>query len=257
VSHRRTPPGQQLDFVIAQMHAVGQQCFGAKQPQAVEILDGCLPVPLHNSRHLGAGFGGVGHKQQVELLLHLPRFFQQMGGNSVRGVNLHTTFNQGIVLIASQKITGRRFPLGGLNSIGADKIHKTGAVHQPKPDLASQIGGFNSLPVHIRGGGGAALDHFDKGQRRANPHIFGSGISVFNLQDFFQPRLQVNVIGKAAEQSHCGVGVGVDQPRHNDLTGRVQRALGRHLGLDFGSRANKHNLRAVNRHRAIIKNLAG
>ena len=47
----------------------------------------------------------------------------------------------------------------------------------------------------------------------------------FGRKEFSEEVLQVNIVGKAAECSHCEMGMSVDESRHHDSATSVDRVV--------------------------------
>ena len=65
--------------------------------------------------------------------------------------------------------------------------------------------------------GGAATQHFQNAEPRGpDDEIFGN-IARFGRENiFFEPLIEGQIVGNAAEQAHSSMRVTIDQPGHND-----------------------------------------
>ena len=68
----------------------------------------------------------------------------------------------------------------------------------------------------------------------------------------FEPVLQLQVVGDAAEQRHGGVRVGVDQAGREDGVGTVEALRGLEARVDFGLGADGHDAVAADGHGAVL-----
>ena len=69
---------------------------------------------------------------------------------------------------------------------------------------------------------------------------------------FVEPILQVQIVGDAAQQRHGGVGVGIDQTRHQDGVGAIQTVAGLKLLFDIRALADADDAFATDRDGAIV-----
>ena len=94
---------------------------------------------------------------------------------------------------------------------------------------------------------------------RRVPHRTKSGVTFLasaGKDEFVQPVLHLHVVGDAAEQRHGGVGVGVDQARHQDGVRAVEVLAGLKLLLDVGALADANDALAANGDRAVVDQVA-
>ncbi len=102
--------------------------------------------------------------------------------------------------------------------------------HADRRAHLSGIGGARGLvgeEIHVVEAGGAAAQHLGHRQPRAVVNEFGADPGAFGRPDVIsQPLHQRQIVGKAAEQTHRRVGVGVDEAGDQRVFGQIKFDVG-------------------------------
>ena len=102
--------------------------------------------------------------------------------------------------------------------------------------------------IHVGKAGGAACQHFQQRQRRTDPDILPCQPRLHGKHTVKQPLLQRQIRADAPQQRHGGVGVGVYQPRQQQLSGHILLPV--KVPLRPGG-AYRGDHRAVDGHKAV------
>ena len=117
--------------------------------------------------------------------------------------------------------------LGGLESLfqgavaGGGKIEENLTDHGPHAGPAGRLGHGILEKVHVAEARGARQDHFGTGQGRPGGDLRPVEGCLGRKDVVVEPGHQGQVVGKAPEAGHGRVGVGVDQPGHDDAAAGI------------------------------------
>ena len=125
-----------------------------------------------------------------------------------------------------------------------------------------------ALPIGARGGIGkkilvgaardAAQQHFAGGDERAIVHEVGRHEAGFARPDMlFEPDFECDVVGDAAQERHCGVGMRVNEAREQNVGGQRDTLAGRVFALRRRGRRDGDDASAVHDQRVLRENAFG
>ena len=93
--------------------------------------------------------------------------------------------------------------------------------------------------IHVVEAGDAAAQHLGAGQQRAVAHELGRDVASLGGPDvMLEPLHERQVVGQAAHQVHCGMGVEIDQAGDEGMLVQRDGALGSEARMGFGGRQN-------------------
>ncbi len=126
--------------------------------------------------------------------------------------------------------------------IGGGKVEEDFAEKTAHTGLFCRLSRFLLEDIHIGKGCGSRLDHLGTGQHASPVGKFGIHVTGFSREDVVvEPVHQFPVVGYASETGHGRMGVGVDQPRHDDRMRNVDCIPPLIGGEDFFFRTDSDN----------------
>ncbi len=141
--------------------------------------------------------------------------------------------------------------------IGGRKVVEHFPHHRPDAGFRRGPGHRIAKEVHVGKGSGAGEQHLGDGQLGApideipvHPGLRRKDVGV-------EPGFQRQVVGQAPEQGHGGVGVGIDQPGHDQTLGIIQPPFRDQTCLQLRRRPHRHDFFVPQGHRPRMKNLPG
>ncbi len=168
-------------------------------------------------------------------------------------VRRHGGNNQRIIVVLLQKLFGEPQHVLGRGGVGRFEANHGLAQNRAHARFFGGLRGAILEIIHVDERGGARKHHLQARQARAPQHEIRRHILGFRGEDeFIEPVLQLHVVGDAAKQRHGGVGVRVDQARHQDVVRAVEMHARLKLFLDVGALADAHDALAANGHCSVI-----
>ncbi len=197
------------------------------------------------------------HQRRVEFVRQLARGLEIGVVVGIDGVRGHGWNDGRVALVLVEKLRGGPQHILGRGEVGrfeADHGLAQNAAH------AGFFRGFGDAVleiIHVDERGGAGEHHFEARQARAPQDEIGRYVLGLGRKDeFVEPVLHHHVVGDAAEQRHGGVGVRVDQPRHQNGIRAVEVLARLKLLFDIGALSDANDALAANGDRAVVDQVA-
>ena len=235
VGYIHVTAAQNLNIFIVQPDAVGRYGAGAQQAELVEVLRRGEAELFDILAGLKFGLGEVEVEQQVVLL-------RKLAGPG------HGLFRGGVIRVDgdAEPDAVRPFARCGedLQALATlrcrliliEVIQKDIGDHAADTDLFCRTGHGLREPIHVQEGGGAGLEHLQKGE--LGTPVDSLFVQIFlNLPDIVQPFLQRGILADAAREGHGGMGMHVDESGDHGVVTAVYFAVGTHPFAEIRSDA--------------------
>ena len=228
VGHPRPAGGDPGDVRIVQPHPVREQGVLVQEAGGVEQVHGRDLVQRADALDLRARLGRVNLKEQAEFAADALGTDQRVARAGQRRVAKDGGTDPRAASGPVAAEPPRRVQVGRrVWNAGCREVDDPLPEHRAQADGLDRLGDRVFVEVAVRAGGRAGEEHLDAGKQGAATDGVGGQDRGLRGKDVFpQPGLERQVVGQAAEERHRQVGVGVDQPRHEDAAAGVDHVRG-------------------------------
>ena len=235
VDHMAVVLLQQANIARVHLSHMNQLGLGQQNTQVIQSLGGTAAVEFQGVANLLGCFLAVNMHRHIQLV--------GIGGDTLQGFITHGiggmgsagNFNQLVIFVAVPQAEALVNIVVGILASGGGKIkHRKAhlAAHTADTNL---LGNRIGKEVHIGKTGSAGADHLGHRQAATIGNKFFTENAVFHRPDMLlQPGFQWLVIGVAPQQTHGGMAVAIDQPRHQHMVVQLDHRSRLKFGFSLG-----------------------
>lgn len=230
---------QQSQVVIADLgHVHGLQAW-SQQAEAGQAGQRAFAVLLERLLHLEGGFMHVHVDRGVEFFGDDADFLQVFITNGIGRMRAEGYPDAWVMLEVAEQLDGLAQGFIGAGGPGNREIEDGHGDLRADAAVVHALAGNFRVEVHVRKTADTALDLFGDGQvGTVADEVLADPFALGRPDVLLQPGHQWQVVGKAAEQGHGGMPVGVDQAWGEQCSRQFADFAGHPL-QGFGARADK------------------